>query len=67
MNMNIQQKKERYERPEVAFLELEGAQNILVNFSISGDVDDIEDAGEWDDNTIYVIHYSQEPHVAQLR
>lgn len=50
MNMNIQQKKERYERPEVAFLELEGAQNILVNFSISGDVDDIEDAGEWNDN-----------------
>ena len=47
--MNIQQKKER---PEAAFLELEGAQNILVNFSISGDVDDIEDAGEWNDNTI---------------
>lgn len=48
----MQQQKERYERPEAAFLELEGAQNILVNFSISGNVEDIEDAGEWNDNTI---------------
>ncbi|MFC2382708.1 MAG: hypothetical protein ACFNOQ_03120 [Porphyromonas sp.] len=48
--MNIQQKKERYERPEAGIIELEGAQNILVNFSISGDVEDIEDGGEWNDN-----------------
>ena len=50
--MNIEQKKERYERPEAAFLELEGTQDILVSFSISGDIEDIEDAGEWKDNTI---------------
>lgn len=50
--MNIEQKKERYERPEVAFLELEGAQNILVNFSVGGDVEDIEDGGDWNNNTI---------------
>lgn len=50
--MNIEQKKERYERPEAAFLELEGAQNILVNFSVGGDVEDIEDGGDWNNNTI---------------
>lgn len=50
--MNIERKKERYERPEAAFLELEGTQDILVSFSISGDIEDIEDAGEWNDNTI---------------
>lgn len=50
--MNIEQKKERYERPEATFLELEGTQDILVSFSISGDIEDIEDAGEWNDNTI---------------
>ena len=52
MNMNMQHQKERYQRPEVTFLELEGTQDILVNFSISGNVEDIEDAGEWNDNTI---------------
>ena len=50
--MNIEQKKERYERPDAAFLELEGAQNILVNFSVGGDVEDIEDGGDWNNNTI---------------
>ena len=50
--MNIEQKKERYERPEVAFLELKGTQDILVNFSVGGDVEDIEDGGDWNNNTI---------------
>lgn len=49
--MNIEQKKERYVRPEAAFLELEGTQNILVSFSIGGDIEDIEDGGDWDQNT----------------
>ena len=50
--MNIEQTKERYERPEAAFLELEGTQDILVSFSIGGDIEDIEDGGDWNSNII---------------
>ncbi len=50
--MNIEQKKERYERPEAAFLELEGTQDILVSFSVGGDIEDIEDGGDWNNNII---------------
>lgn len=50
--MNIEQKKERYERPEAALLELEGTQDILVSFSVGGDIEDIEDGGDWSNNTI---------------
>lgn len=50
--MNIAQKKERYERPEAAFLEFEGTQDILVSFSVGGDIEDIEDGGDWNNNTI---------------
>ena len=43
-------KKQAYTQPEIELLKLQGEPSLLVDFSVGGSLDDIEDAGEWDDN-----------------
>ncbi|WP_455514252.1 hypothetical protein [Porphyromonas sp.] len=44
-------KKQAYTQPEIELLKLQGEPSLLVDFSVGGSLDDIEDAGEWDDNS----------------
>lgn len=42
-------KKLEYERPELMPIQLKSNLSLLLDFSIGGYSDDIEDAGEWDE------------------
>ena len=52
MNIHaVDMKKQAYTQPEIERLKLQGEPSLLVDFSVGGSLDDIEDAGEWDDNS----------------
>ena len=39
--------KEQYEAPEFNLLELHPDLSLLISFSVEGDIDDIDDGGQW--------------------
>nr|WP_314651120.1 hypothetical protein [uncultured Porphyromonas sp.] len=43
-------KKQAYTQPEIELLKLQGEPSLLVDFSVAGNLEDIEDAGDWEDN-----------------
>lgn len=50
MHITEDMKKQAYKQPEIELLQLQGEPSLLVDFSVAGSIDDIEDAGAWDDN-----------------
>ena len=47
-NMNIQ--KEIYQQPQAEIFELNHGLSFLIGFSLGGEIEGIEDGGDWDDN-----------------
>ena len=41
-------KKLEYERPELTLIQLKNKLSLLLDFSLGGYTDDIEDEGDWD-------------------
>lgn len=47
MMKHLELEKELYEAPQISKLVLNNDLSLLLTFSVEGNVDDIEDGGEW--------------------